>query len=68
MVVWQMCLILSFKDLDTTKQEKGNSLEPKSESHPLRIIGKKTWSELKATRHFNTGLSNQDTFAWKFSS
>lgn len=42
MVVWQMCLILSFKSLNTTKQEKGNIiLQLKSESHPLRRIGKK---------------------------
>lgn len=54
-----MYLILFSKSLGTTKQEKRNILQLKSESHPLRRIGKKIWSDLKPTPHFNTGLPNQ---------
>lgn len=64
--IGQMCLIPSFKSLDTTKQEEGNTQQLKLESHPLRRIGKKTQSDLKFTHYFNAGLPNSDTFAWKF--
>ena len=56
----QTCLIPSSKSLDPTKQGEGNTRQLRLESHPLGRIGKKTQSDLKATRPCNTGLPNSD--------